>query len=1668
MTEQIESNDEIYNITPEEEFKIKTLCEFLFFDQFTEYANYTRFEQCIQPLINDLNLSTDKIFKELAGKQKKYITYQRFIDCYLAHKNKSRILPKDVRTFFDFLMNNLIRGENEYVGTPKEKVLTFSTTRSNRNRKYISLIEVLTDKNGIIHGLNLQYDDQINKENLYPKAIEGELLISIEMSLGLLVDEKSNYGKNKISKDKEIYYRDYVTHIFGTFNKNSEIISFIGFKCVSGKTVFVGAPSGEGFIFGGWGTKFHQLKLQMTEKGITYFHPIYNENPRINFYLKNAKDFTKEKVEEDNTLILDEPQLAKLTDEVEIDKFITTPVISDDLFFNQKLKDEISGSDYKEIVNQAPRNWLMPKGNRSAPRKFLSLNEALKVYEEEKSKREVLKEKEKNKENEDKVLRNTKENKDNKDNQLKKKKLHKTRKLSKNKKGKNSEKWNGDMENVKPRSIFMSKENYQTLKNKLAQNIFDELNANEETPSNTKEYLIETIIPEIGDINGNNNTKYEKISDIPNLNQKKLHTQVHKLNLTNTNTENAENNKKKTKKTNLNKKDDLYESEEKEEEVKNDEDNQESKIDDEKKENIKNNELNDDTRKYYSDALQLFNELSNKNNTEDDYNENEQKNNEDNLFGFGFSERYFPTKSNNNKKKLEDLTGVYNYSPVVQYSCDENHSYYTSGDKNNNKNSSYNLHDNISSSVSDKMKNNNPKFNYNYLLVSNTYKNDPERIREMQNNWKYFAKEIKRVSGVYLLQTIGTILKTIRVLRDDSISNHKMSLSEKIKLFKLLEENQAVVEFLNKEKEVENIKNLNISKNDNSKRNNNYKGKKENKDNKENDNVEKENDNDNDNDDFMLPDEHPENVLQLNDIEEKLRDISILLENKKLREEQRKKIAILKNLFLQQKNIFVENETKKVKEDIIKNTSDLNIDNLIKDETSKRKKAEKEEQKNIETKTKKVEEESPEDNNNILSLAGEEVPNKIYRKQQLCKTTGNWTDILFGPQTKNLCPFNSYGFLIPEGVTIHDLYGWKKFKFMRPDAIFNTSNYIILPEEISPNDIIQGCLNDLYFLSVLGSLCKCPRIIEKLFFIKEKTKEHLYGVYFNIHGQWKLVLIDDFFPISDEKNNIKFVFSHCKNKEIWVNLLEKAWAKVNGCYAQIGGKFTPYEIYDILTEAYTEVVNLNINKKNDSKENIWKKIVEAYSNDFIIIAVTNKNSSVQEIGLMPGNTYILSTLNEINDGKNTERLLKLSNPWGDAEFSGDWSESSSKWNDEIKKKLNFSEKNDGDFFISFDDFINYFSSLGIVKIHEEYLSNSIKIQKSQAKKCQVIRVKVLSNDCHTYLQLYQKNPRIILSDGSYQKPVLSYLILTDKNFNYITSMSSHNTHLCVENVLEKGDYYLFCDINYRYVNQNQKVHGYNITSYSKNEIELYNVTEDIDVKESLRKSMISYCKKNVKPTKMNNVNVYFTKSFNDDLPFVVGYFENNTSTDNKVSIDLKFRGEKSCCFYCDDIANEDDECIIKDLPAKTDTTILVMKYSITSLFTINYLITSNFEKLEIKKKAVDNAKIKTILLKNSQNSKKLDSNIVFNEPGEPLKIEPLLLQYVLEINNGYIIGLENTSKKKIKLRLTLEGLVLTDSLYKGRISPTFFIEPKEKKTFNAEIKNRFNGDLSFKFELVKK
>ena len=131
----------------------------------------------------------------------------------------------------------------------------------------------------------------------------------------------------------------------------------------------------------------------MTEQGVTKLEPFFDKNIRPNFYLQHKANQLKESDLNKNEFILDEDQLAKLTNEDEIDKFITTPVISDDKFFNKKLKDTISGNDYKEVVNQAPRRWIMNKKGPKPPQgisKVPTLNDALNSFEQEKAKRKGM------------------------------------------------------------------------------------------------------------------------------------------------------------------------------------------------------------------------------------------------------------------------------------------------------------------------------------------------------------------------------------------------------------------------------------------------------------------------------------------------------------------------------------------------------------------------------------------------------------------------------------------------------------------------------------------------------------------------------------------------------------------------------------------------------------------------------------------------------------------------------------------------------------------------------------------------------------------------------------------------------------------------------------------------------------------------------------------------------------------------------------------------------------------------------------------------------------------------------------------------------------------------------------------------------------------------------
>ena len=164
--------------------------------------------------------------------------------------------------------------------------------------------------------------------------------------------------------------------------------------------------------------------------------------------------------------------------------------------------------------------------------------------------------------------------------------------------------------------------------------------------------------------------------------------------------------------------------------------------------------------------------------------------------------------------------------------------------------------------------------------------------------------------------------------------------------------------------------------------------------------------------------------------------------------------------------------------------------------------------------------------------------------------------------------------------------------------------------------------------------------------------------------------------------------------------------------------------------------------------------------------------------------------------------------------------------------------------------------------------------------------------------------------------------------------------------------------------------------------------------------MYYYCKEKIKPTThKSGMQVYISKNYSSDLPFLLVCFVNSTPNNYKVKLEAKPKGDKTFCFYNDSVATENDTQVIKELNSGSVKTISIMKYKIASMFSLSY------EVMEL----------------NDERTYEND-NPVFDEEGEQLDENGYLFQYVKELDNGdgYIIGIENTSDFKIKLKLILD------------------------------------------------
>ncbi|EAR83765.2 calpain family cysteine protease (macronuclear) [Tetrahymena thermophila SB210] len=393
-------------------------------------------------------------------------------------------------------------------------------------------------------------------------------------------------------------------------------------------------------------------------------------------------------------------------------------------------------------------------------------------------------------------------------------------------------------------------------------------------------------------------------------------------------------------------------------------------------------------------------------------------------------------------------------------------------------------------------------------------------------------------------------------------------------------------------------------------------------------------------------------------------------------------------------------------------------------------------------------------------------------------------------------------------------YEWRNLGWYRPVGFFNGQPYSMfekfksvsqsrvgLGKLISPNDIQQGMLGDCYFLSALSCLAQEPHRILNLFITRKTNKYGIYCVKICHDGAWKAVYVDDHIPCIHKKP----AFTKANGNELWVLLIEKAWAKLFNSYAKIESGYCHEAMRD-LTGAPTanfltyEDVQVNGNTIQQMNQSLLPILMDALSeqNRFLITAANDNSdlskSQADRLGLVTSHAYSLIGFKEINHhilGK--VMLVRLRNPWGKKEWKGDWSDESQLWTPELREKLRVTKKQDGIFYMSLEDFYKYFNQITICYYHDFFKYSSIKVLESDGKHSQYFTLQVKTKGTY-YISIVQPSKRNFDKDIYYETGISRIFVmqLLDQegasNIKYIGSQQKKSREIFIECNLEPGSY----------------------------------------------------------------------------------------------------------------------------------------------------------------------------------------------------------------------------------------------------------------------------------------
>jgi len=285
----------------------------------------------------------------------------------------------------------------------------------------------------------------------------------------------------------------------------------------------------------------------------------------------------------------------------------------------------------------------------------------------------------------------------------------------------------------------------------------------------------------------------------------------------------------------------------------------------------------------------------------------------------------------------------------------------------------------------------------------------------------------------------------------------------------------------------------------------------------------------------------------------------------------------------------------------------------------------------------------------------------------------------------------------------------------------------LFEDGVEPKDVAQGGLGDCWLISALACMSEHEGLLRTIFKTQEFNERGKYSVrlYDGRAKKWTVVTVDDNLPLL--KGSTSLLFAQPKGQELWVVLIEKAFAKFCGDYASLDGgneiwafeALTGDPVHCLLRKPEGWIRHDLAHMEGAIRKIGLRKMKEVYTDEqtfgllrtyikqkaLLTASIASDGEQKQDTGLVAGHAY------SILDAKRFDKvsLIQLRNPWGSFEWKGAWSDNAPEWdkNPKIKNLCKHVAADDGTFWISLEDFVQQFNNVDVCQrskgLHDLYI-----------------------------------------------------------------------------------------------------------------------------------------------------------------------------------------------------------------------------------------------------------------------------------------------------------------------------------------------------------------------------